>query len=214
MDTKEKILEVALRQFNELGTDAVTVRSIAQEVGISHGNLCYHFPNTDAIILALYRKVVDEMNTQAIQAIAASTELEQMLRIGEVGFRILYRYKFLMLDLVRIMRRIPQIQEEYSALIKLRRAQFVQIFQTMAAKGWLRAEPVPGYYEDMATRLLILGDGWIPHAEFHFEGNDEQVIAYYFRVFVGEMLPLFTKKGQKLYNKLYLELLHKQQNDQ
>lgn len=201
MDTKEKILEVARRQFNELGTDAVTVRSIAQEIGISHGNLCYHFPNTDAIILALYRKVVAEMDEQAQYALEATSELERMLQIGERSFRILYHYKFLMLDFVRIMRRIPQIEQSYRALVKLRQQQFEQVFQAMVHKGWLIPEPVAGHYADLATRLLILGDGWIPHAEFHFAGTAEAAVAHYARLFISELVPLLTDKGLRQFKK-------------
>lgn len=203
MDTKEKILEAARRQFNELGTDAVTVRSIAQEVGISHGNLCYHFPNTDAIILALYRKIVVTMDEQARQALEATTELELMLQIGEQGFRILYHYKFLMLDYVRIMRRIPQIEEEYRALLQLRQQQFEQIFQSMVQKGWLIPEPVTGHYADLARRLMVFSDGWIPHAEIHFTGPAEAAIQHYAGLFMSELIPLFTTKGLQQFKKLY-----------
>ncbi|MBK7873572.1 MAG: TetR family transcriptional regulator [Saprospiraceae bacterium] len=203
MDTKEKILEVALKQFNELGTDAVTVRSIAQEVGISHGNLCYHFPNTDAIILALYQKIVGEMNEQTAQALEPSSELELLLRIGERGFRILYRYKFLMLDFVRIMRRIPQIQAAYRELMKFRQQQFLQLFQNMVAKGWFVPAPVPHHYENLAERMLVNADSWIPHAEIHFDGTPEEAIRHYYRIYISEFLPLLTKKGQSLYKELF-----------
>ncbi|HMO39632.1 MAG TPA: TetR/AcrR family transcriptional regulator [Saprospiraceae bacterium] len=201
MGTKEKILEVALRQFNTFGTDAVTVRSIAQEVGISHGNLCYHFPNTDAIILALYRRIAQEMDVQILRAQAGTPNLEHLLQLGPAGFQILYRYKFLMLDFVRITRRIPQIQIEYRALAQLREQQYLQVFQNMIALGWLRPEPVEGYYQNLARRWLVFGDGWIPHAEIHRNGSPDETAKYYYQILISELLPLLTAKGRRLFPK-------------
>src|SRR5690606_13545594 len=63
LSTKEKILHASLHLFNENGTDAVTVRHIAAKIGISHGNLCYHFKRKEDIIYALFQKLVEEMTT-------------------------------------------------------------------------------------------------------------------------------------------------------
>ncbi len=204
MDTKEKILITALRQFNALGTDAVTVRSIAQEAGISHGNLCYHFPNTDAIIVALYQRVVAEMDEQANRALYTLPEVGLMLGIGELGFHILYRYKFLMLDLVRITRRIPLIQEAYRSLMHIRRQQFAQLFRAMADQSWLLPEPFTGFYEHFAAHQLVFADGWIAHAEIHFSGPPEAAVSYYYKSFVAGLLPLLTEQGRAV----YVQMLH------
>ena len=45
--TKEWILETACRLFNEYGTAAISTKRIAKEMGISPGNLYYHFKNKE-----------------------------------------------------------------------------------------------------------------------------------------------------------------------
>lgn len=43
METKEKILKAATRLFNEKGYGSVNLKELAQTMGISRGNLTYHF---------------------------------------------------------------------------------------------------------------------------------------------------------------------------
>src|SRR6266567_9459354 len=54
--TRDRILEAALRLFNERGTAAVSTNHIAAEAGISPGNLYYHFADKQEIIRALHER--------------------------------------------------------------------------------------------------------------------------------------------------------------
>jgi AcrR family transcriptional regulator len=73
--TKDKILATSLRLFNQQGVDTLTVRDIAQEVGISHGNLCYHFANVEEIVFRLYENLVAELNLIMIEMQAENITL-------------------------------------------------------------------------------------------------------------------------------------------
>lgn len=201
MKTRDRILEAALRQFNEVGTDQATVRSIAEEVGISHGNLCYHFKNTDVLIEALYDRLVVEMEVPVRQIQAPEYGLATMIRQAEVSFRLLYKYRFLLLDFVRIIRRIGPVREKYRALAQLRRRQFQAAFQHLIARGLMQEEWLPGQHAHFITNLLILGDNWIPNAEIHFDEKGEEVIRYYLDAFVGGLAPYLTEEGLKAYRR-------------
>ncbi|MEO1437894.1 MAG: TetR/AcrR family transcriptional regulator [Bacteroidota bacterium] len=55
--TKVKILDAALKCFNEQGVVNVRLQHIADEAFIRVGNLTYHFSNKEAIVLALYQQI-------------------------------------------------------------------------------------------------------------------------------------------------------------
>lgn len=51
--TPERILEAARRHFNESGYAATTLTGIAASIGISQGNLTYHFPTKRSLAVRL-----------------------------------------------------------------------------------------------------------------------------------------------------------------
>jgi AcrR family transcriptional regulator len=52
--TRDRILEVCRTLFNERGPSEVTTAEIAHAVGISEGNLHYHFRRKEQIVVALF----------------------------------------------------------------------------------------------------------------------------------------------------------------
>ena len=62
ISTKQRILSASVRLFNEHGVDAVRLQQIAEEIGISVGNLAYHFKTKDAIIDVVNEQVIEEFS--------------------------------------------------------------------------------------------------------------------------------------------------------
>jgi len=201
MQTKERILAAALKLFNERGTEVVTVRHIAQAIGISHGNLCYHYPNTDAIVVSLYQQLVARISDQITTVLAAGFELPLLMQMADHTMASLYEYRFLMLDFAGIMRRIPAVREQHQALIGQRSAVFRHVLEHLRSNGLLRPELYPGYDEHLLTQLFLVGDFWVASAEWLYTGDPADRLPYYQRVLTALILPLLTEKGWKVWQK-------------
>ena len=60
--TRNLILDHALRLFRERGIDATTMRDVAKEADVALGAAYYYFPSKEAIVLAYYDRVQSEHN--------------------------------------------------------------------------------------------------------------------------------------------------------
>src|ERR1051325_32375 len=61
MKTRDRILECALQLFNEKGEPNVSTMEVANEMGISPGNLYYHFHGKEPLILGLFERFQGEL---------------------------------------------------------------------------------------------------------------------------------------------------------
>ena len=60
-NTAMRIIETSLQLFNEQGERNISTNHIANHMGISPGNLYYHFANKDEIIVQLFKRYGNEL---------------------------------------------------------------------------------------------------------------------------------------------------------
>ena len=77
--TRQRIVDVALELFTELGYDATTMRAIAERAGVSTGNAYQYFAGKDHLVLAFYERSQLEHGEAAAGALAASRDFERRL---------------------------------------------------------------------------------------------------------------------------------------
>jgi len=194
-DIKNRILDISLELFNNHGIDEVSIRDVAKKVGISHGNLCYHFPNIESLIENLYKRLVSEQDELFQKMTGQEVSLAFLKASSAESFKLLYKYKFLMLDFVSIMRKSKVIREHYRELYKLRKQQFRMVISWMLKEEYIKQEIYPGHYEKVIEQLFIIGDFWIASSEILFEGNETDKFNYYTDIINQVLFPYLTDKG-------------------
>ncbi len=61
MNTKEKIFDVALDLFSKKGYDSVSLREIAEEVGIKKSSIYSHYPSKEAILVDIFEYFTNQL---------------------------------------------------------------------------------------------------------------------------------------------------------
>jgi len=161
MNTKEKIVVEALGVYNREGIRTVTTRQIAQEMGISAGNLHYHFKHTEDIIFTIFEQLqrdYDEMVVLFDQKDATFQELLQEFTEG--SYLLINKYKFIFVNFVEICTWIPAIGDAYRTLVARREEQFIALFEHYSKLGMFRQDIPIAILKGFVRQMFIISDFW------------------------------------------------------
>lgn len=158
MDTKERILASALFLFNRDGAYAVTTRHISEEMGISPGNLYYHYSNREEIIRTLVMRMTDEFSAlysfDSVQS-ELSGAIESILRHTAA---IMYRYRFFYMEPAALLERDPQLKNTYIKIKTGRMNDFRKIVQFMTGAGIILSNITPGELDALFENVWTLNE--------------------------------------------------------
>jgi len=200
-DTKQKILIKSLKLFNDSGISNVSLRTIADEVGISVGNLQYHFRKREDIIEALYFQIVEKIDS--ISLIKTDDLLESFLNISMEIFSILYEYHFFLLDFITITRRNQKIKSHYSELSKRREIEFLEIVDVLIKNGLFREELLKNEYHSLFKRIEVISNFWFSSILIQADVLPKESIKEYSLIISQSIYPYLTHEAKNRYANIF-----------
>lgn len=102
-ETRERILDAALRLFRKRGFDETTMRDIAAEAEVATGAAYYYFDSKEALVMAFYERTAEETREVLPAQLGRSRDLKRRLRtIIDHKFEQFAGHRALLVGLVRI----------------------------------------------------------------------------------------------------------------
>ena len=108
--TRERILETALAMFNQFGEPTVATTSIAFEMGISPGNLYYHYHSKEAIVADLFAAFRREIETTLAAPEQRLPNAEDFWLFLHLVFEAIWKYRFIYRDINDLVARYHGIE--------------------------------------------------------------------------------------------------------
>ena len=119
MTTKQKIIASSIKLFNQNGLTNVRLQQIADDVGISVGNLAYHYYSKEAIVKEIDRQL-SELIAPVIDPNRSFPSLMDFDTQLAHYYHLLMNYSFYFLDLLEIKRKYPKLyKKENNTFTKL-----------------------------------------------------------------------------------------------
>jgi AcrR family transcriptional regulator len=135
---RELILTTALQLFNEQGSHKVTTNHIAKAMGISPGNLYYHFKNKEHIIRDLLSQLIQGFDSLIRRENWDKSGLDLIVKKIAATSKLIYAYRFIYVELAALGARDEMFKEMYYEIKVSRAQEFVLLFDSVAQTGVFR----------------------------------------------------------------------------
>ncbi len=114
--TAERILETTLDLFNRFGEPNVSTTLISAELGISPGNLYYHYPAKDELINSLFERYERALG-ELLGAADGVRNVEDAWFFLHSLFERIWEYRFLYRDLNDLLSKNRLLETRFQALL-------------------------------------------------------------------------------------------------
>ena len=158
--TAERILATALDLFNRYGEPNVATTLIASDMGISPGNLFYHFPAKELLVNALFDEYVHDMD-QLLPAAADVRDMEHAWFFMHSLFELIWRHRFIYRDLNDLLSKNRHLEGQVKGVLQRKQQAFEAMLSGVQEQGLLSQ----GAFErqSCATHMVVLLTWWLSY---------------------------------------------------
>lgn len=194
------ILENALHSFNKEGAESISTRHIAQKMEISVGNLHYHFPNKNVVILKLQEVFLNKSDELANKLMKLSPDTDTLYSTVSDVFNLIHDYRFLFNERLWLSRKIPAINEMFQGMVAKRKLEFLAQTNWLKSEGLIREDLPNEQYDFLFHQIVILYNSWTSHSSLLIEEEctKEELIDNFVKMISSIWTPYFTSKGLAL----------------
>ncbi len=158
--TAERILEVTLDLFNRFGEPNVSTTLISAELGISPGNLYYHYPAKDELINALFDRYERALG-EILQAADGVENVEDAWLFFHMLFELIWNARFLYRDLNDLLSKNRRLETHFQFVLKNKQRAMHALLDGLARSGAMKitgAEAAP-----TATSMVVVVTYWLSY---------------------------------------------------
>ena len=156
--TAERILEVTLELFNRFGEPNVSTTLISAELGISPGNLYYHYPAKDELINSLFDRYEKSLN-ELLNASDDVRDVEDAWFYMHTLFELIWQYRFLYRDLNDLLSKNRRLETHFQWVLKNKTRSVKVLLDSMNRSGAMRIDSRE--VDFTATSMVVVLTYWL-----------------------------------------------------
>ena len=156
--TAERILEITLELFNRFGEPNVSTTLISAELGISPGNLYYHYPAKDELINSLFDRYEKSLN-ELLNASDGVRNVEDAWFFMHTLFELIWQYRFLYRDLNDLLSKNRRLETHFQWVLKNKTRSVKAMLDSMSRAGAVSIDSREA--EPTATSMVVVLTYWL-----------------------------------------------------
>ncbi|RPH71394.1 MAG: TetR/AcrR family transcriptional regulator [Myxococcaceae bacterium] len=195
--TAGRILEHARKAFNERGVAAVGVREIARDLGLSPGNVSYHYPTKEALVTALMADTHARNNALA-EALPAGEGFEDVVALVRGVMRRDLENRWFFREVVGLLVAFPELRPVHVEMQRARDLRTERILGKLVSGGLLDGERVKRRLPELRMQLFTQIFFWLPSAILAAPDADPaDRLELHLRAAMALLLPYCTPGGRR-----------------
>ena len=158
--TAERISEVTLELFNRYGEPNVSTTLISAELGISPGNLYYHYASKDALVNQLFDQYEVAM-LGLLDAAPDVRDIEDTWFFLHSLFEQVWSHRFLYRDLNNLLSGNRHLETHFHAVLERKTHAFRLMLESLSAAGLMRIGP--DSVETLSASMSVMVTYWLSY---------------------------------------------------
>ncbi len=201
MNTKAKIIATAIDLFNIHGTKAISTNHIAKEMGISPGNLYYHFRSKNDIIRSISDNFSNELGSVfKIQLDTIADFSSNLTSLFNRFFKIQQSYQFLFLEGVHLTKQDSRLLDNYTNLRSLIKKGYHELLSNLVKIKIMKRQSL-NIIDDLLDAQWIIMWYWINHTILDRNTYDDFQIKKGIKLSFSIIKPYLTLIGKVEFDK-------------
>ena len=197
--TKEKIKQATLMLCNEGNSLSVSTNHIAKTLGMSTGNLYYHYKNKEEIIRDIYQDMSStfESYNSFEQIQSSKNPLKELLRMFDSYSELFWEYRFLMRDCALLMAIDSELKTMFAKNQAIRVVQIEALLKFLIHQEIL--ENIPQEQISKQAKLnWFISAYWQVFTSTYDVVSKESIKEAKEMLFELQIYPFLTQKGKEL----------------
>ncbi len=158
--TAERILEVSLDLFNRFGEPNVSTTLISAELGISPGNLYYHYPAKDELINSLFARFETSLN-ELLHAADGVRNVEDAWLFFHMLFELIWKHRFLYRDLNDLLSKNRKLETHFQYVLKNKSRAVAAVLDGLTRGSAIKIDSREA--EPTATAMVVVLTYWLSY---------------------------------------------------
>lgn len=203
MKKKEMICKTAIRLFNEKGYTNVSLREIAKESGTTIGNLTYHYPQKEDLLISIVSELHTEFLIQPPEKIHRAELLSHLLNSFLNAERNQKENEFYYRNIYALSLASEEITQKNKQFQKILFEYYIEIFKTLVDDGVLKESMSENIMESLAYSIITMNAVWM---QSNSPYNNEKLPSIRVSCVLSELLhPFITEEYEKEFELLCRE---------
>jgi len=204
-EAKKKIVQSSIELFNNNGFSNVSQHKVANHLGISPGNVTYHFKKKSDILEFIYEEYENSIENHFNFFLDSDMLISNLDLLIKSWFKENYYYRFLFSELENVLRTSDKIGKSYRLFVSKINNLFLAIYKMLIRLKYVSPENIKDLNNNLTPILHLVTTFHCTYQKITLDGASTPLFLKSIPLFYGVFHPYLNELGIKEFRRISLD---------